>query len=73
MFMPTHSIWLLNENNEWENCSMTDCNTKSDVRQEVKELVEYYKKKFLKAQYRDKNGKVLYECSIEECMSEEEL
>lgn len=69
MFMPTHTIWLLNENGEWENCSMTDCSTKEEVRQEVKELVEYYKtRKYTKAQYRDKNDVVLYEVDIEECL-----
>lgn len=74
MFMPTHNIYLVKQNGERVSVSITDCSTKQEVRQEAKELLEqYYDDKieeYAKVQYVDKNDKVLYECTVEECLNE---
>ena len=76
MFLPTHSIWLVDKNGDASNCEMSDCSTKKAFRQEVKDLINYYAKNgdvsiYVKAQYRS-GDIVLYECTIEECMNEED-
>ena len=74
MFLPSHTIYLIKVNGEKDNVCMCDLSTKKEVREEVKKLVEEYYddqlENFIKAQYTDRNGKVLYECTIKECMEE---
>lgn len=76
MFLPSHTIYLVKEDGTKENVCICDCSTKKEVREEVKDLINYYSKTmdtsiYVKAQYVDKNDKVLYECTIEECLVEE--
>lgn len=72
MFLPTHWLFLIdNEGNE-ENVANVDCSTKQEVRDEVKDILLMYEKhmdisRYVRAEYRDRNDKVLYSCSISEC------
>ena len=75
MFLPSHAIYLVKKDGTKENVSMTDCSTKKEVREEVKDLIKYYSKTmdtsiYVKAQYFDRNGSLLYECTVEECLNE---
>lgn len=74
MFLPTHWLYFIdNEGNE-ENVANTDCSTKQEVRDEAKYILLMYEKqgdditRYTRVQYRDRNDKVLYECSIKECI-----
>lgn len=75
MFLPSHSIYLVKKDGTRVNVSMSDCSTKKEVREEVKEIIEnYYDDQignYAKAQYVDRNDNILYECSIEECLNEQ--
>lgn len=68
--LPTHWIFLVKKDGTKENVSNTDCNTKQDVRDEVKDILNmsgYNKEKYIKAQYVAKDKQtVLYEFSINE-------
>ena len=74
MFLPSHYIYLVDKDGNASNCEASDCSTIKDFKEEVKDLIEYYSKhedvsKYIKAQYRNKDFKILYEVSIEECMN----
>ena len=66
--LPTHSIFLIKQDGSKENVMSTDCSTKSEVRNEVKDLFDKYgynKDNYTKAQYGN-NQKILYEFNINE-------
>ncbi len=74
--LPTHWLYLVDKDGNEENVANLDCNTKKEVREEVKDIICMYSKntdtsKYIKAVYKDKNDKTLYEVSIEECMKGE--
>ena len=71
--LPTHTLYLVDKDGNEENVSMSDCSTKQEVRDEIKDIINMYAKhqdvsKYKSVRYKDKNDRVLYECSIEECM-----
>lgn len=77
MFLPTHSIYVIDANGHRENIMMTDCATKQEVRAEVKSYIQMLIKNnktsyedWTSIEYVDRNEKVLYACSIEECMED---
>lgn len=70
--LPSHWIYLVKKDGTKENVANTDCSTKNEVRQEVKELFKYWgenckKEDYATAQYVGRDQKtILYEFNLEE-------
>lgn len=68
--LPSHWIFLVKADGTRENVSNSDCSTKAEVRDEVKELLDMYgynREEYVKAQYTSKDQQtILYEFELSE-------
>ena len=68
--LPTHWIFLVKVDGTRENVCNADCSTKTEVREEVKDLFDkfgYNKEEYIKAQYTSKDQEtILYEFELTE-------
>ena len=73
--LPTHNIYLVKRDGTKESIMIGDCSTSKEVRDEVRYSIDMMSKhkdisEYIKAEYTNNNGDVLYTCTIEECMEE---